>query len=91
MLSKTIFFKVNKLEWAMYIKFRKVEIDRYIGHRYWVLPIYLYRPKRPILSASVGVDKTLLYSSHIQTICARKHNEVSQDDYLTATLAGAVS
>jgi len=58
----------------------------------WVLAIYWYRPKRPILSASVGVDKTLLYSSRIQTICARKHhNDASQDNYLTATLAGAVS
>jgi len=49
----------------------------------WVLPIYRYRP--------VGVDKMLLYSSHIQTICARKYNEASQDNYLTARLAGAVS
>ena len=57
----------------------------------WVLPIYRYRPKRPILSPSIGVDKTLLYSSHIQTTCARKHNEASQDSYLTTTLAGAVS
>jgi len=44
-----------------------VEIDRHISQAdisadIWVLPIYLYRPKRPILSASVGVDKTLLYS-----------------------------
>jgi len=30
------------------------------------LPIYRYRPKRPNLSASVGVDKTLLYSSRIR-------------------------
>jgi len=52
----------------------------------WVLLIYWYRPKRTILSASAGVDKTLLYSSHIQTPCARKHNEPSQDSYLTATL-----
>jgi len=69
-----------------------VEIDQYIGLvDIWVLPIYHYQPKRPILLASVGVDKTLLYSSRIQTICARKHNEASQDNYLTATLAGAVS
>jgi len=33
----------------------------------------------------------LLYSSHIQTTCARKYNEPSQDSYLTATLAGAFS
>jgi len=39
----------------------------------------------------LGVDKTLLYSSCIQTTCARKHNEASQDSYFTATLAGAVS
>jgi len=38
-----------------------------------------------------GVDKTLLHSSRIQTTCARKHNEASQDSYLTAKLAGAVS
>jgi len=37
---------------------------------------------------SVGVDKTLLYSSRIQTTCARKHNEASQGSYLTAWLAG---
>jgi len=55
----------------------------------WVSMIYRYRPKLLILSASVGVDKTLLYSSHIQTTCTRKHNEPSQDSYLSATLAGA--
>ena len=53
----------------------------------WVLPIYRYRPKRPI----IGDDKTLLYSSRIQTTCARKHNDASRDSYLTTTLAGAVS
>ena len=47
----------------------------------------IYRPGRYIgpyldftdtpVSASVGVDKTLLYSSRIQTTCARKHNEAS--------------
>jgi len=57
----------------------------------WVLLIYWYRPKQLILSASPDVDKTLLHSSHIQTPCVRKHNEPSQDSYLTATLAGAVS
>ena len=72
-----------------------LEIDRYIGLAYisadiWVLPTYRYRPKRPILSASVRVDKTLLYSTRIQTICARKHNEASLDSYLS-TLASAVS
>jgi len=40
---------------------------------------------------SIGVDKTLLYSSRIQTTCARKHNEASRDSYLTITLTGAVS
>jgi len=50
-----------------------------------VLPIYQYSPKQPILSASVSVDKTLLYSSRIQTTCARKHNEASQDSYLAKT------
>jgi len=43
-------------------------------HRYWL--------KQPILSASVGVDKMLLYYSCILTTCARKHNEASQDSYL---------
>jgi len=57
----------------------------------WVSPMYRYRPKRPILSASVGVDETLLYSSRIQTTCARKHNKPSQDSYLAATLSGAFS
>ena len=55
----------------------------------WALP--MYRPKRLILSATVGVDKTLLYSSRMQTTCARKHNEASLDSYLAATLAGLVS
>jgi len=72
---------------------RELEIDRYIGRYlgFTDISIYRYRPKRPILSASVGVDKTLLYSSRIQTTCARKHNEASRDSYLTTTLAGAVS
>jgi len=48
----------------------------------WVSPIYRYQPKRPILSASVGVTKTLIYSSRIQTTCARKQNEPSQDSTL---------
>jgi len=34
----------------------------------WVSLIYRYQPKRPILSASVSVDKMLLHSSRIQTI-----------------------
>jgi len=42
-----------------------------------------------IKSASVGVDKMLLYSSCIQRTWARKHNEPSQDRYLAAMLAGA--
>jgi len=42
-------------------------------------------------SALIEVDKTLLYSSRIQTTCARKPNEASQDSHVTATLAGAVS
>jgi len=43
------------------------------------------------VSASGGVDKMLLYSSHMQTTCARKHNKPSQDSYLAATPAGAFS
>jgi len=44
-------------------------------------------------TASLGADKTLLYihSSRMQTACARKHNEPSQDNYLAATLAGVFS
>jgi len=57
----------------------------------WVLPIYQYQPKQLILSALVGVDKTLLYSSCIQTTCTRKHNEASQDSYFAAMLADALS
>jgi len=59
----------------------------------------IYRPGRYIsqyldftdisVSAPVGVDKTLLYSSRIQTTCARKHDKASQDSYLTARLAVA--
>jgi len=47
--------------------------------------------KQPILTASVGVDKTLLYSLRIQTTCSRKHKESSQDSYLPAMLAGVFS
>jgi len=69
-----------------------LEIDRYIGLAdICVLPIYRYRPNWPILSASVGVDKTLLYSSRMQTTCARTHKESSQDSYLAAMLAGGFS
>jgi len=32
-----------------------------------------------------------VYSSRMQTTCARKHNEPSQDIYLAATQAGAFS
>jgi len=55
------------------------EIDRYIGCFLGFTDI--------LLLASVGVDKMLLYSSHIQKTCTRKHNEPSQDSYLAATLA----
>ena len=73
-----------------------IEIDQCIGladilANIWVLLIYRYRPKRPILSASVGVHKMLLYFSCIQTTCARKHNKVSQDSYVAPTLAGVFS
>jgi len=53
----------------------------------WGSLIYWYRPKQLILSSSVGVDKTLLYSSCIQTACARKHNKPSQDSDIATTLA----
>jgi len=46
---------------------------------------------RPILSASAGVDKTLLYSSRMQKTCTRKHNKPSQDSHFATTLAGAFS
>ena len=64
-----------------FVAILKLEIDRYIGR-------YLGFTN---ISASIGVDKTLLYSSRIQTTCARKHNKASQDSYLTTTLADAVS
>jgi len=55
----------------------------------WVLPIYRYQPQRSILSASVGVNRTLLHSSRIQTTCARKHNEASQQlSYSNASMCG---
>ena len=47
-------------------------------HIYLVSVIYWYQSKMSMLSGSVGVDKTLLYSSQIQTTCERKHNEASQ-------------
>jgi len=43
------------------------------------------------VSASVGFDKTPLYFSRMQTACASKHNKPSQDSYLAATQAGALS
>ena len=61
---------------------------RYIAPIFWVSPIYRYRP---IVLASLGVDKTLLYSSCIQTTCIRKHNELGQDSYLAKTRTGAFS
>jgi len=61
-----------------------LEIDRYIG-RY----LGRYRSKWLILLASVSIDKTLIYSWHVQTTCARKHSKPSQDRYLAATLADA--
>jgi len=59
--------------------------------RYLGFTNILVSAKTADLSASVGLDKTLLYSSHMQTTCARKHNEPNQDSYLAATLAGAFS
>ena len=56
-----------------------------LGRYIWVLLMYWYRPNWPIKSASVGVDRTLLYSSCTQTTCARKHNKPSQDSRLAAT------
>jgi len=61
----------------------KLEINRYIGRYLGFTDI--------LVSASIGVDKTLIYSSLIQATCARKYNEASQDSYLTTTLAHAVS
>ena len=47
-------------------------IEQYVIYRadIWILPIYRYQL---ILSASVGVDK-------MQTTCARKYNEPSQEN-----------
>jgi len=44
-----------------------------------------------LVSASVDVGKTLLYSSRMQTTCARKHSESSQDSCLATMLAGSFS
>jgi len=49
----------------------------------------MYQPKWLILSALVGVDKTLLYFSRIQITCARKNNKASQDSYFAAMLTDA--
>jgi len=49
----------------------------------------LVSAKAADLSASVGVGKTLLHISRIQTTCSRKHNKASQHSYFAATLAGA--
>jgi len=63
-----------------------VEIDRYIGRYLGFTDVSVSAE-----TASVGVDKTLLYASRMQTTCARKHNEPSQDSYLAVTLARAFS
>jgi len=64
----------------------ELEIDRYISGQHLE-----FGQKQPILSASVDVDKMLLYSSYMQTTCIRKHNEQCQDNYLAAMLAGVFS
>jgi len=74
------------------ISYDERTIDRLIYQAdIWVLPIKWYRPKWPILSVSVDVDKTLLYFSCMQTTCTRKRNKPSQDSYLAAMRAGAFS
>ena len=83
--------RATKAEWNLTRYTPIYRSGRYHRADIWVLPIYQCRPKRPILSASVGVDKTLLYSSRMQTTCARKNNEPRQDSYLAVTLAGAFS
>jgi len=44
-----------------------------------------------ILSALVGVDKTLFIPHACRQFASSKHNEPSQDRHLAATLAGAFS
>jgi len=65
--------------------------DRLIYWLGWYIGQYLGFTDISILSVSVGVDKMLLYSSRMQTIYTKKHNEPSQDSYLAAMLAGAFS
>jgi len=64
----------------------QLETDRYIGRYLGFTDISIWAK-----TASVGVDKTLLYSPCMQTTCARKCNEPRQDSYLAATLAGVFS
>jgi len=75
-----------------HILFLKLETDRYIGRYLGFTDISISAiAKTADIIGSVGVDKTLLYSSRMQTTCARKHNEASHNNYLTVTLGGAFS
>ena len=64
----------------------RLEIDRCMG-----FTDIAVSAKTTDFIASVGVDKTLLYSSCIQTTLPREQNEPSQDSDLVATLAGVFS
>jgi len=72
------------------------QIDRYIDlaniiSRYLGFADISVLAKTANKSASVGVGKTLLNPSCIQTTCSRKHNRANQESYLAATLVGAFS
>jgi len=58
----------------------------------WVLLIYRYRPKWPILSALLGVDKTLSYSflTHSDNLRKKAQRNKSRQ-FLVAMLTGLFS
>ena len=62
-------------------------ISRYLGFT----DILILAKMADFISLSRCWQKMLLYSSHIQTTCSRKHNKASQDSCLAATLASAFS
>jgi len=73
------------------LSFYELQIDRYISGRYLGFADMTVSAKTADFIGLSSVDKTLLYSSHTQTTCARKHKKAGQDSYLAVTLAGAFS
>jgi len=79
------------------LSWKLLEIDGYVGLAH-ISGRYLSFTNISVLAKTVhfiGLSQcwqnAVSYSSPIQTTCARKHNEPSQDSYLAATLAGVVS